>query len=74
MSGIVLKVTKNKDGRAIVNLYGREIDITEMGDENGKGSFKQFGKVYDFRIVEPETKKTKAQTKSKKTKKGIVNE
>lgn len=46
----IIKVNPNKDGRAIATIYGKDFDLTEMADENGKGTFKAFGNEYQFEI------------------------
>jgi hypothetical protein len=52
-----IEVTKNQDGRAIATLYGKQFDLTEMADPNGKGEFKAFGKTYEFQILQRENAK-----------------
>lgn len=46
----IIKINPNKDGRAIATIYGKDFDLTEMADENGKGTFKAFGNEYQFAI------------------------
>lgn len=48
----VIKVKPNKDGKAIITLYGKEFDVTDRADEAGFGKLEAFGEVYRFEIVE----------------------
>jgi hypothetical protein len=56
----IIKITPDKNGRAIATLYGKDFDLTEMADESGKGTFKAFSKEYEFQIVSRSTSKRKA--------------
>lgn len=48
----IIKVKPNKDGKAIVILYGKEFDVTDQADVAGFGKLEAFGEVYQFEIVE----------------------
>jgi len=54
-----------KDGRVIINLYGKDLEIHEsMFDENGVAILKRFGKTYE--IIKPVEKKKRTYTRKKK--------
>lgn len=57
-----ISITPDANGRAIMTIHGDQYDVTEMADENGKGSVNVFGEDFEFEIVKPKT-----QRKSKKT-------
>ncbi len=44
----VIKVTPNKDGRYIINLYSKDYDVTNIIGEDGKGSLEVYGETYEF--------------------------
>lgn len=48
----IIRVKPNKDGKAIITLYGKEFDVTDQADEAGFGKLEAFGEVYQFEIVE----------------------
>ena len=48
----IIKVKPSKDGKAIITLYGREFDVTDLVDSAGFGKLEAFGEVYQFEIVE----------------------
>lgn len=48
----IIKVKPNKDGKAIITLYGREFDVTDLAGSAGFGRLEAFGEVYQFEIVE----------------------
>lgn len=48
----VIKVKPNKDGKAVITLYSREFDVTDLADSAGFGKLEAFGEVYQFEIVE----------------------
>lgn len=48
----IIKIKPNKDGKAIVILYGKEFDVTDQADLAGFGKLEAFGEVYQFEIVE----------------------
>lgn len=48
----IIKIKPNKDGKAIVILYGKEFDVTDQADVAGFGKLEAFGEVYQFEIVE----------------------
>lgn len=48
----IIKIKPNKDGKAIVILYGKEFDVTDKADVAGFGKLEAFGEVYQFEIVE----------------------
>jgi len=53
-----------KNGRVILNLYGKDIEVHEsMFDENGVAILKCFGKIYE--VIKP-VKKKRTYTRKKK--------
>lgn len=48
----IIRVKPNKDGKAVITLYGKEFDVTDQADETGFGKLEAFGEVYQFEIVE----------------------
>ena len=52
----VIRVTPNENKRLIISLYGEEIDVTNIVNEEGKGEFEAFGETYQFE-VESKTRK-----------------
>lgn len=55
MSNKIIKITPNAAGRAVVNLYGKDFDVTEQAGKNGKGELKTFGAIYQFEIIRKKT-------------------
>lgn len=53
----IIKVTPDKNGRAIIKLFGEEYDVTNIADRNGRGKLKAFGEEYEFRIMSKTQKK-----------------
>lgn len=51
----IIEVKLNKDGKAIVILYGKEFDVTDQVDEAGFGKLEAFGEVYQFQITKIST-------------------
>jgi hypothetical protein len=61
---MAIKVKPDKDGRIIINLYGKEIEVSEKEfDENGCATIKRFGETYELKLNKPAKKKA---TKPKK--------
>ncbi|MCL2094760.1 hypothetical protein FWH13_01450 [Candidatus Saccharibacteria bacterium] len=52
MSDKIIRKERDANGRVIVRLYGKDLDVTEMADETGRGTFKAGGKVHTFEIIE----------------------
>lgn len=48
----IIKIKPNKDGKAIITLYGKEFDVTEQADAAGFGKLEVFDEVYQFEIIE----------------------
>lgn len=47
----IIKVTPDKNGRAIISLFSQEFDVTNIADRNGRGKLKAFGEEYEFQIM-----------------------
>jgi hypothetical protein len=61
-----IKVTPDEKGRAIITLYGTNIDVTDKADKNGKGFLHFAGDDYNFEIIgaaKPAKKKTEKKVK-----------
>lgn len=76
-----VKITPNEQNRALIHLYGRDIDVTDKADASGKGSIKAYGDTYDFQIEQPSKtvqKKLKIAKETKAAKpaqpEGVANE
>ena len=46
----VIKVTPNKDGRVIIKLYGKEIEIDKSMVKRGRAVIHKFGEEYEVVI------------------------
>lgn len=57
-----IKVKPNEDGRAIIRLYGTDIDVTDKADKDGKGFIHFAGDDYNFEIEGKTAKKTTKKT------------
>lgn len=62
-----IKVTPDEKGRAIITLYGTDIDVTDKADKNGKGFLHFAGDDYNYEIVKEDkpTKKSKKKVAEK---------
>lgn len=47
-----IKVKPNEDGKIIVKLFGKEFDVTNTIDKNGKGTLSAFGDVYQLEVID----------------------
>lgn len=59
-----ITVTPDENGRAIITLYGQNIDVTDKADKNGKGFLHFAGDDYNFEIIK-DAKPAKKATKKK---------
>lgn len=69
-----IKVTPNENGRAIITLYGQDIDVTDKADKDGKGFLHFAGDDYIFEIVKddkPAGKKPAKKAKKAKAEKKV---
>ena len=70
---ITIKIKPNKDGRAIVTLYGSEIDCTEL-TEDGVAKFHKFGKDYEVTVASTAKKSTKKKKVAKAQEAPVADE
>ena len=56
----IINATPDKDGRCIVNLFGKDIEIHEsMFDKDGVAELKKFGIIYEIKKPIKKSRKTK---------------
>lgn len=66
MDNIIIDVTPDEDGRIILELYGKEIEIDDsMFDKDGVAIVKQFGSVYELHrpVTKTQSRKRKVTQK-----------
>lgn len=66
MDNIIIDVTPDEDGRIILELYGKEIEIDDsMFDKDGVAIVKEFGSIYELHRPVSKTQSRKRKTAQK---------
>ena len=69
----ILNVTPDEEGRVILNLFGKDIEVDEsLFDENGHAEFVKFGKIYE--VNKPVSKTRRRKAKVVEVEEAIVDE
>lgn len=46
----VIRTQENKNHQVIINLYGKDIDVTDKINKNGVAKLHMFGKDFEIRV------------------------